>query len=102
MLAKSRRLNASEVRDIIKKGTPRRAGHLAARVVTSEAPLRAAAVVSKKVAKGAVERNRLRRALYRALREVEGKGCAVIFVQKIPTQPLAPAFLADLRVLYKA
>ncbi len=102
MLAKSRRLSASEVRDILKKGAPRRAGHLSARVVSGPSPLRAAAVVSKKVAKGAVERNRLRRALYRALREVDGGGCAVIFIQKVPTQPLTPAFLTDLKVLYKA
>jgi hypothetical protein len=49
-----------------------------------------------------VERNRQRRALYRALREIEASGSAVIFIQKIPKNPLTPAFLEDLKVLYKA
>lgn len=102
MLKKSRRLTASEVRDVIATGAPRRAGHLSMRVVDGPAPLRAAAVVSKKVAKGAVVRNRLRRALYRALKEVRGSGTAVFFIQKIPQDALTPAFLTDLKVLYKA
>ncbi len=102
MLKKSRRLTAGEVRDIIKTGHPRRAGHLSARLVPGTTPLRAAAVISKKVAKSAVERNRQRRALYRALREIEASGSAVIFIQKIPKNPLTPAFLEDLKVLYKA
>lgn len=102
MLKKSRRLTAGEVCDIIKTGTLRRAGHLSARMVTGTAPLRAAAVISKKVAKSAVERNRQRRALYRALQEIEVSGSAVIFIQKIPQPPLTPAFLEDLKVLYKA
>lgn len=65
---------------------------------TSE-PLRSAAVVSKAVAKRAVDRNRLRRALYRALQSLSGEGRAVFFVQQIPPPPLSTAFARDLAAL---
>lgn len=83
------------------EGRSRRASLLSAKYVSGSHTLRASAVVSKKVAKGAVERNRLRRALYRALVAYEGTGTAVIFVQKVPANPLTPAFFHDLVVLLK-
>lgn len=86
---------------MIASGRSRRAGLLSAKYIGGGSPLRASAVVSKKVAKGAVERNRLRRALYRALVAYGGTGTAVIFVQKVPADPLTPAFANDLVVLLK-
>ncbi|OGC88740.1 hypothetical protein A2419_03185 [Candidatus Adlerbacteria bacterium RIFOXYC1_FULL_48_26] len=101
MLPKRRRLSAREVKDVLAAGRSRRASLLSAKYVTGSNVLRASAVVSKKVAKKAVERNRLRRALYRALTAYKGTGTAVIFIQKVPAGPLTPAFLNDLVVLLK-
>lgn len=101
MLPKRRRLSAREVKDVMAVGRSRRAGLLSAKYIIGGTPLRASAVVSKKVAKKAVERNRLRRALYRALATYGGTGTAVIFIQKVPTDPLTPAFAHDLVVLLK-
>jgi ribonuclease P protein component len=99
MLPKRRRLSAKEVRDIIAGGSSARATLLSAKYFAGPLPLRTAAVVSKKIAKKAVVRNRLRRALYRALASYKGTGLAVIFVQNIPEGALTPAFSAELVVL---
>ncbi len=101
MLPKRRRLSAREVKDVMAKGRSLRASLLSAKYISGGSLLRASAVVSKKVAKKAVERNRLRRALYRALATHGGTGTAVIFIQKIPADPLTPAFARDLVVLLK-
>jgi len=101
MLPKRRRLSAREVKEVLLKGRSRRASLLSAKYIAGNAPLRASAVISSKVAKKAVERNRLRRALYRALSTYKGAGTAVIFIQKIPADPLTPAFAHDLVVLLK-
>jgi ribonuclease P protein component len=101
MLPKRRRLSAREVKEVMTAGRSRRASLLSAKYSPNNGVLRASAVVSKKVAKKAVERNRLRRALYRALAAYEGTGTAVIFIQKVPPDPLTPAFARDLVVLLK-
>lgn len=80
-------------------GRSSRASLLSAKYIASKAPLRAAVVVSKKVAKKAVDRNRLRRAVYRALASVSGTGDIVVFVQKVPQGHLAPAFSEELVLL---
>ena len=98
MLPKQARLTAREVRDTIASGRSLRASVLSAKYLPAQR-LRASVVVSKKVARQAVERNRVRRAVYRALRNVEAHGTYVVFVQKVPKDPLAPAFLNDLLVL---
>lgn len=67
MLPKSRRLSASEVRTILKAGRSESAGDLSMKFLRHEGPSKAAVVVSTKVAKTAVVRNTLRRAVYRAL-----------------------------------
>lgn len=99
MLPKRRRLSAREVKEVLSRGQRRRTSLLSAQYIAGTNPLRASAVVSSKVAKKATERNRLRRALYRALETYQGTGTAVIFIQKIPPAPLAPAFAKDLVVL---
>jgi ribonuclease P protein component len=99
MLAKHRRLRASEVRDIIAHGRPARANLLSLKFIAAPSPLRAAVVVSKKTAKTAVLRNATRRAVYRALHSIDARGVAVIFVHKIPDVPRTPAFLQELMLL---
>ena len=66
MLPRPRKLSASEVREILRMGKPIRGSRLLAKyrgALTSKAAI----VVSKKVTKSAVERNRIRRALYKVL-----------------------------------
>ena len=99
MLPKRRRLSAEEVREIIAKGRPVRASFLSLKYISGPQALRAAVVVSKKISKKAVIRNRVRRALYRALHTMDGKGSVVVFVQKIPDTALTPAFSEELMVL---
>lgn len=99
MLPKRRRLTAAEVREVIARGRGRRGTALSVKILETNTPLRCAVVVSKKVARGAVERNRLRRAVYRALESVPlpKTGRAVLFVQATPPREPVPAFAADIR-----
>ena len=78
MLAKKQRLSASRVREILKSGRSVRFGTLSAKYVIA-AHAKAAVVVSTKVAKKAVERNRLRREAYRVLRASLPKSVHVVF-----------------------
>lgn len=84
MLAKKARLTAAEVREILKSGRSVRTTTLSAkyRVFPNTEPLqasKAAVVISKKVAKTAVLRNRLRRAAQLMLRTALPKGVEVVF-----------------------
>lgn len=78
MLAKKHRLGAVQVREILKSGRSIRFGTLSAKFEAASTA-KAAVVVSTKVAKSAVERNRLRRAAYRALRTSLPKNIHVVF-----------------------
>ncbi len=78
MLRKKARLTSAEVREIIKNGRSVRLGTLSAKFIKGLSA-KAAVVVSTKVAKNAVERNRLRRAAYLALRASLPKGVHVVF-----------------------
>lgn len=82
MLPKKSRLTAAEVRDVLASGRSARAGALSAKYIKGRGA-KAAAVVSSRVAKSAVNRNRLRRALYEALRTVLPRDTkVVVFLQK--------------------
>jgi ribonuclease P protein component len=78
MLAKKSRLTSRQVREIIKSGRSVRLGTLSAKFVKGTST-KAAVVVSVKVAKNAVERNKLRRAAYYVLRTSIPKGIHVVF-----------------------
>lgn len=78
MLPKKTRLTAEEVRAILKDGRPARSATLSAKYKVIS-PAKAAVVVSSKVAKSAVERNRLRRAAYQTLSGHLPKGVQVVF-----------------------
>lgn len=101
MLPKTRRLKAGEVKKVIKEGRSLRASFLSVKYSATSSPLRASVVVSKKVAKQAVERNRIRRAVYRALTTITGTGIYVVFVNRVPEDPITPQFREDLVVLIK-
>ncbi len=96
MLPKRQRLVASEVREVLKRGRGRRGNCLSMKLISTTTPLRVSVVVPKLVAKKAVDRNRLRRAIYRALAPLSGTGLAIVFVHKVPAEPLTPAFRAEL------
>ncbi len=93
MLPKRSRLNAREVREILKVGRSARLGTLSAKFVVAKGS-KAAAVVSSKVAKSAVERNKLRRAVYQALEGALPSDRHVVFFLHQPL--LDPAALQSL------
>lgn len=78
MLRKKARLTSAEVREIIKNGRQARLGTLSAKF-TKGSSAKAAVVVSAKVAKSAVLRNRLRRAAYLVLRASLPENVHVVF-----------------------
>lgn len=80
MLPKSLRLSAAEVRQVIKTGRSARGAGVSAKYEAAPAP-KVAVVISKKVAPGAVERNRLRRLVYRSLPSSLPRARMVLFVQ---------------------
>ena len=101
MLKRSRRLRAAEVARVIRLGRPYRGRLLTAKAIPApDGTMRTAAVVSKAVAKQAVERNRLRRALYRALAGLPAPSFpalhVVFFVHMVPKESLATAFARDI------
>lgn len=107
MLPKKRRLSAEEVREVLKHGKGVRTGSVSLKYVEKQGLFRAAAVAPKAVAKSAVERNRLRRALYRVLAtlppeeaQVLRNTLGVFFIQRIPT-PLTPGLREDISGLLK-
>lgn len=84
MLPKHKRLSAQGVRDVLKLGRSARGSVLSVKYISGGGPFCAAVVVSKSVAKRAVDRNKLRRAVYHALGlpPTPALGRAVFFVQK--------------------
>lgn len=71
MLPATERLSQRDVSLLLKRGTSRHSTHFSVRTAPADAgKSRAACVVSKRVARGAVERNRLRRRMYAALATV--------------------------------
>jgi ribonuclease P protein component len=103
MLRKTRRLRSAEVREIIARGKGARHGAISLKYLDNKGFFRAAAVVSKATAKRAVERNRLRRTLYRVLatlapqevQKLDGK-MLVFFVRSSPS-PLLSGLREDIR-----
>jgi ribonuclease P protein component len=86
MLAKKQRLTAAQVREILKTGRSARSATLSAKYLRGAGA--AAVVVSSKVAKTAVSRNRLRRAAYRILRGALPKDVRAVFFLHKPALDL--------------
>ena len=99
MLPKWQRLSTPHVREVLAKGRSRRAVCLSYKYVNLDTFLRVSVVVPKSTAKTATERNRLRRAVYRALAPLSGKGHGIIFVHKVPEGALTPAFKKEVVTL---
>lgn len=102
MLNKSKRLRSLEVEQVMKTGKSARSAHLQVKFAPTATTLRSAAVVPKALARKAVARNTLRRALYRAIaiQETAGlKGNAVFFVRVIPKEKPMAVFAEELASL---
>ncbi len=87
---------------VLTSGRSSRSAHLQLKFVALPHPLRASAVVAKSVARKAVARNSLRRALYRALAAVDTSllnGNAVFFVRLVPKEGPTAVFAAELPTL---
>ena len=96
MLPKKRRLTGAEVRSVLALGKGVRSGVLSLKYVENKGHFRAVVVAPKSVAKRAVDRNRLRRALYLVLSKLPKDQSAalhnitgVFFIRGVPT-PLVP------------
>jgi RNase P protein component len=108
MLKKSSRLTSQEVNLVLEKGQsinlflPKGQKPLiSAKFLAKSGPFKAAAIAPKAVAKSAVVRNRLRRAVYRAIAGLPAPkkgGIAVFFVRSIPKTPLTPAFAEEISI----
>jgi RNase P protein component len=103
MLPKKRRLTSAEVALVIAMGKSQRSGVLSLKYVANKGFFKAAVVAPKSVAKRAVDRNRLRRALYRAISDLSPQEMAVLstsmavfFIRSVPT-PLLPTLREDIR-----
>lgn len=102
MLPKVRRLSSPEVKVVLARGRSRRATHLSMKYLASPTPLKTSVIVPKSLAKRAVERNRLRRAVYHTLAPYKGTGSAIIFVQKKPRESMSAVFTEDVEVLLRS
>lgn len=109
MLSRSRRLRTAEVAEVMRRGKSSRGRFMSAKAVSDAGgTIRAAAVVPKSLVKKAVLRNRIRRALYRAVASLPaevtaGKSAQVVFfVRTVPPSPLTPALAADITDLLSA
>ena len=108
MLPSSSRLRTKEVAEVLRRGRGMPSGkYLSAKVfyapIKGNDTMRVAAVVSKKVAHTAIIRNRLRRALYDAIRHVSSEwhktaklGHVVFFIRSNPDTSLRAAFMVDI------
>ena len=110
MLSKGKRLTSHDVDAVLERGVslyiPTEKGQktlISAKFLAIPGGFRAAAVAPKSVAKSAVVRNRLRRAVYRAIAGIPApkrSGIAIFFVRSIPKEPLTPAFAEEIRVIF--
>ncbi len=108
MLPKGARLTSEDVQEVLTKGIslsiPPHMGRnrlISAKFLVLPGKFKSAAVAPKSLAKSAVERNRLRRSVYRAIANLPSPkvgGHAVFFVKNIPKTPLTPAFEEEISI----
>lgn len=101
MLSKTRRLGVRGVQEVLLRGRGSRGTVLSVKTLATTSPFRCAVVISKKVAKTAVVRNKVRRAVYRALARTSlpHTGHAILFVQSVPADNLTDVFSSELKKL---
>ena len=103
MLPKRERLSAAEVREVLAKGRSVKGTFASAKFLSGGSAHKIAVIVPKSLAHKATQRNRLRRAGYRALRSLTPplpQGKIVLFVRTEPkNSPLQVAFAEDFAAL---
>lgn len=76
---------------------------ISAKFIPIAGVFKVAVITPKSVARSAVERNRLRRAVYRAVMSLpvqKNQGIVVFFVRSIPEKPLTTAFVPWVRAVF--
>lgn len=103
MLPKRRRLDVKEVAEVLKLGRSLSATHLSMKFLTKLTDFKVSVVAPKSLARKAILRNRLRRAVYRAIEPLPPlRGHAILFIRTIPNgKKLTPAFVEDIKILLK-
>ena len=83
MLPKRSRLRALEVKEVLARGKSLKVGPYTGKYLDGRAPRGVAVIVSKKTARLATKRNRMRRKAYRDLKGVDlpHKGLLALFVR---------------------
>lgn len=109
MLPKGARLTSGEVQEVLSRGTsvyiPAQKGQkslISLKFLAKTGGFKSSAVAPKSVAKSAVERNRLRRAVYNAILSFpspRASGYAVFFIRSIPEKPLSRALKPEIGAL---
>lgn len=101
MLPKQARLTTMEVKKVLTVGRGKRGTLLSIKTLSSPPPFRCAVIVSKKIAKNAVTRNRVRRGVYEALSKssLPQSGHAILFVQAVPRERVTAVFMLELKKL---
>lgn len=85
MLPRHARLRAAEVTEVLARGNSVRAAQFSAKFFHTKESSRVAVVVPKSTARRAVERNRLRRVLYRTLKPlVPARGLWMVLLLRTP------------------
>ena len=102
MLPKRSRLKSDEVQAVLSRGiavaSPGAKGKkslISMKFLALPGPFKSAVVAPKSLVKSAVGRNRVRRAVYRAVAETpppHRTGHAIRLVREIPKSPLTPAY----------
>lgn len=102
MLPRVRRLSARAVRLVLKEGKRARGAFLSARFVkASQGEEAFAAVVSGRIAKTAVRRNKLRRFLYREIALLSPSGLkAALILEKLPQEKEEELLKEDLKAVF--
>ncbi len=98
MLPKSKRLSTKAFTGIIEKGHSFQGPFLIVRVIASDKNSSFAVSVPKKVAKLAVDRNKLRRQIYSIIRDLDNKIVKqgkVVLIVRVGTDKLSFSELAD-------
>jgi ribonuclease P protein component len=113
MLPSSQRLRSSEVVEVLKRGRGLSSGvYLSAKALAApqDATMRCAVIISKKIAKTAVMRNRIRRCAYDAFGVVANGQLSrslpivriVFFVRSVPERSYTDAFTTDVITILRS
>jgi RNase P protein component len=102
MLSKSKRLSSTQVREVLARGRGKRGSLISLKKLEKQSNFGCSVVVPLKIARGAVVRNKVRRAVYQAMGglPLPTNEHMVLFVHQIPKERLTEAYKKELIHLF--